>query len=109
MIRAKTPLTVKRSDIFICKSPLYLEPLFNWGYRDRESHDTSLMEATIPTPSVLLTVIVGVAMVVGVLAAIPRAGQSKRVHFVISDSGRDISVTGSPIEGAFYDRWPIDY
>src|SRR6266481_135137 len=27
IIRAKTPLTVKRSDIFICKSPLCLEPV----------------------------------------------------------------------------------
>jgi hypothetical protein len=55
----------------------------------------------------LLTLIAGV--VVGVFAAILRAGQSKGIDFVVSDSRWDISVTGSPIEGAVHYGWPIDY
>ncbi len=49
--------------------------------------------------------------VVGLLAAVLLAGQrqSKGIHFVISDSGRNISVTRSPVEGTVHDRWPIDY
>src|SRR6266403_5762991 len=65
----------------------------------------------IQTPSVLPTVIVGVVVVVvlaGVLAVIVLAGQTKGVHFVISDS-LDTPVTRSPIEGAVHNRWPIDY
>jgi hypothetical protein len=56
-----------------------------------------------PTLSVSATVIVGVP------AAILLAGYSKGIDFVIADSGRDISITGSPVEGAIHDRWPIDY
>src|SRR6266700_5281224 len=63
----------------------------------------------IQTPSVLPTVIARVAAIAGVLTVILLAGQAKGVHFVISDSRWDISVTGSPIEGAVHDRWPIDY
>src|SRR6266436_7598373 len=48
------------------------------------------------------------ALMVGVPAFMLRAGQSKRVHLVASDSRWDISVTGSPIEGAVHDGWAID-
>jgi hypothetical protein len=43
------------------------------------------------------------------LAGIVLAGQGKGIDFVVSDSRWDISVTGSPIEGAVHDGWPIDY
>jgi hypothetical protein len=57
----------------------------------------------------LLTLIAGVVLDVGVLGAILLAGQSKGIDFVVSDSRWDISVTGSPIEDAVHDRWPVDY
>jgi len=63
----------------------------------------------VATSSVLFTLIGGVVVNVGLLVAILRAGQSERVDFVVSDSRWDISVTGSPIEGAVHDRWPVDY
>src|SRR6266850_6336132 len=47
-------------------------------------------------------------LMVGVPTSMSRAGHSKRVHFVVSDSGWDIPVTGSPIQGAVYDGWAID-
>jgi len=59
-------------------------------------------------PSVWLTVIAGVVVTVGLLAAILLTGQTKGEHFVISGS-LDISVTRSPIEGAVHDGWPIEY
>jgi hypothetical protein len=43
------------------------------------------------------------------LAAILLAGQSKGVHFVVSDSRWDISITGSPIDDAVRDGRTIDY
>src|SRR5438034_336759 len=48
------------------------------------------------------------ALLVGVLASMIRAGQSKRVDFVISGS-HDFAVTRSPKEHAVYDGWPVDY
>src|SRR5467141_3092358 len=39
----------------------------------------------------------------GAVASILRAGQSKRIHFVISDSGWDTPITRSPIDGAVHD------
>src|SRR4029077_10845637 len=41
-------------------------------------------------------------VIVGVPAAMVRAGQGKCVHFVVSGS-LDISITGTPIEDAVYD------
>ena len=55
-----------------------------------------------------VVVIVAVVVIVGVLAAILLAGQTKGVNFVVPCS-LDISVTRSLIEGAVHDRWPIDY
>ncbi len=49
-----------------------------------------------------------VVVVVGVLAAILLVGHSERVDSVISGSS-DNPVTGSPVEGAVHDRWPVDY
>ena len=60
-------------------------------------------------PSVLFTLIAGVVVAVGVLPAIVLAGQSKGIEFVVSDSRRDISVTGSPVERVIHDGRPIDY
>jgi hypothetical protein len=48
-------------------------------------------------------------VVVGVLAAIPLAGQSKGIDFVVSDSGTNVSVTGSPIDDTVDPGWPVDY
>src|SRR5258708_19805672 len=59
------------------------------------------------TASVLLLV-PRVVVIVGVLAAILLVGQSEREDFVISGSS-DLPVTGSPVEGAVHDRWPVDY
>src|SRR5258705_9959555 len=41
-------------------------------------------------------------------AMLLRAGQTEREDFVISGSS-DLPVTGSPVERAVHDRWPIDY
>src|SRR6266550_7889485 len=60
------------------------------------------------TRSVLPTVIARVVTIAGVLTVILLAGQAKGEHFVISGS-LDISVTGSPIEGAVHNRRAIDY
>ena len=45
----------------------------------------------------------------GMLAGIVLAGQGKGIDFVVSDSRWDISITGSPVEGAVHDGWTIDY
>src|SRR5258708_23692405 len=59
------------------------------------------------TASVLLLV-PRVVVVVGVVGAILLVGQSEREDFVISGSS-DLPVTGSPVESAVHDRWPVDY
>src|SRR6266404_1467585 len=56
----------------------------------------------------VLLLVPRVVVVVGVLAAILLVGQSEREDFVISGSS-DLPVTGSPVESAVHDRWPIDY
>src|SRR5258708_20144864 len=62
----------------------------------------------IQSRSVLPTVIARVLAISGVLAAILLVGQTEREHFVISGSS-DLPITGSPVEGAVHDRWPVDY
>jgi hypothetical protein len=55
-------------------------------------------------PSVLLAFIVRVlALIIRVPASIVRAGHSKCVHFVISDSRRNIPIPRSPIEDGVHD------
>ena len=39
---------------------------------------------------------------------IPGAGERKRIHFVVSNSWRDISVTGAPVDGAVHYGGPVD-
>ena len=46
-------------------------------------------------------------MIIGVPASVFRVGQTKGEDFAVSGS-TDFPVTRSPIEGAVYDRWPID-
>src|SRR5712664_2001615 len=55
--------------------------------------------------SVLLLVM---RVAVRVLGAILLVGQSEREDFVISGSS-DLPITGSPVEGAVHDRWPVEY
>src|SRR6266481_1381328 len=62
----------------------------------------------IQSRSVLPTVIARVLAISGVLAAILLVGQTEREHFVISGSS-DLPITGSPVEGAVHDRWPVYY
>src|SRR5437899_12491091 len=98
MIRVKAAPAVKRSDIFI------LQVSFGFGTSSVTTvvgtGNQIVMYAIIGRPSVLPTVIVGVVAMI--------AGQTKGEHFVVSGS-LDISVAGSPIEGAVRDRWPIEY
>ena len=76
------------------------------GERTRACRSVSFLRCL--NVSFLLFISRVVVRIIGALAAILRAGQTERVDFVISGSS-DLPVTGSPIEGAVHDRWPIDY
>ena len=77
---------------------------------DSLSREGRVVSAYLHSRASLLPVVVAPAVVViaGLLAMLLRTSKAEREDFIIPGSS-DLPITGSPIESAVHDRWPVDY